>query len=212
MLLTHLGNDAIDLLRGLDARIGEYEGALGQVAAFCRSRAMGGLASQAEEALRLGQGARRTDVATAARTLEGLLGILGTRGSRRLQDLLALCELFENDPKARETREALAMLGAKEGRLWHDDVICYEISYEDEFEAFWRCCRRALGERQPTLERYRAALQHLRDAAGRLVTTTPQCKEAADELRAMTQAVLRNRQFLEGDWRGEKPLEPEAAP
>lgn len=215
LLLTHLGNDAIDLLRGLDARIGEYEEALGQLAAFCHARDAGALApwaAQAEEALRLGQGARRTDAATAARALEGLLAILGTRDNRRLDDLLALCELFENDPKAREFREALAMLGAKEGRLWHDDVVHYEISYEDEFEAFWRCCRRALGERQRLLERYRAVLKHIRDAAGRLVTTTPQCKEAADELRAMTQAALRNRQFLEGDWRGEKPLEPEAAP
>jgi len=211
-LLAHLGNDAIDLLKGLDARIGEYEGTLGQVAAFCRSRAMGGLAAQAEETLRLEEGARRTDAATAARALDGLLAILGTRDNRRLHDLLALCELFENDPRASEFREAMGVVGAKEGRLWHDDVVYYEIRYEDEFEVFWRCCRRALGERQRIIERYRAAVQHIRDAAGRLVTTTPQCKGAADELRAMTQAVLRNRQFLEGDWRGEKPLEPEAAP
>jgi len=209
-LLTGLGNDALDLLNGLDARIQEYDEALQHIAAFCTSRgdgALAAIAAQAQEALQVGQGARRTDIAWARRALEAVLGILGTRGDRRLQDVLALCELFEDEPKARETRESLAIVGAKEGRLWHDDVICYELTYEDEFSDFSRACRRVLRERGEILAGNRAAMQGIRDAAGRLVTADPERKEAADQLRAMTQACLRHRQFLEGDWRGEEPLE-----
>ena len=78
--LTHLGNDAGNLLRGLDARIAEYERFLEELAAFGQERDHKFLAStraRAREVLEAGRAAPKTDVAVTAKALEAVLNMLG---------------------------------------------------------------------------------------------------------------------------------------
>jgi hypothetical protein len=44
---------------------------------------------------------------------------------------------------------------------------------------------------------------NLRDAAGSAVLSQPELIAAAEKVRALCQGVLRNRYYVEADWRGE---------
>lgn len=52
----------------------------------------------------------------------------------------------------------------------------------------------------------REFVKNLRVRAGRAVVCNSELKVVADEVRSMTQQILRNRYYLEGDWGGETPL------
>ena len=212
-LLTNLGNDAIDLLRGLDNRIGEYEDFLADLAAFCHAhangRGQGFFASVAEQANSVRgsvRGAPKTNLAGIEEALQDLLGILGTRDVLRLGDMKALAEILKDDWKMKIFRERITIPGAKEGRLWHDDIFYYEIGYEEEFRRFSHRCRRRLAEQQRILSKYRELVKHVRDEAARLIVAAPEFKALGEGIREMTRAILRDRYYLEGDWRGETPL------
>ena len=99
-----------------------------------------------------------------------------------------------------------SFLAAREGRLWHNDTLRFELWYDDNFRAFARACTRFLRERQRILSEYRAWVKGTRDQTAELILSDPTFKTVGDELRRKTQAVLRDRYYLEGDWRGETPL------
>ena len=99
-----------------------------------------------------------------------------------------------------------SFLAAREGRLWHNDTIRFELWYDDEFKEFARRCRKVLAERQRILSTYRTWVKRTRDRAAQLIITDPEFKALGDELRRRTQGILRNRYYLEGDWQGETPL------
>jgi hypothetical protein len=99
-----------------------------------------------------------------------------------------------------------SFLAAREGRLWHNDTLRFELWYDDNFRAFSRTCIRFRSERQRILSQYRIWIKGTRDRTAQLIITDPKFKTVGDELRRKTQAVLRDRYYLEGDWRGETPL------
>jgi len=47
----------------------------------------------------------------------------------------------------------------------------------------------------------------MRDEASQRVTESPKFRDTGEALRDMTQRILRNRFYLEADWRGVKPME-----
>ena len=100
----------------------------------------------------------------------------------------------------------MGYLAAREGRLWHNGTIRFELWYEDAFNAFARRCHMILAQRQALLARCRASVQRMRDQAGYQIIADPTFKPTGDAIRRRTQAILRNRFYLEGDWRGETPL------
>ena len=77
---------------------------------------------------------------------------------------------------------------------------------EDIYDEFRRVINSALESRQEMLRRYRGFVKRVRDEAGTLVAEKPTLKGMAEDLRQLTKAILRNRYYLEGDWRGEEPL------
>ena len=64
----------------------------------------------------------------------------------------------------------------------------------------------ALSQRQKVLTEYREFVKNLRDEAALMVTEEPGLRDISERIRRLTQGILRNRYYLEGDWRGEKPL------
>jgi hypothetical protein len=76
-----------------------------------------------------------------------------------------------------------------------------------EFYRFWKISTTALSERQEILTRYRNFVKGVRNKANVAVTEQPEAKDVPEEIRRLTQNVLRNRYYLEGDWRGEKSIE-----
>lgn len=212
-LLTHLGDDAINLLQGIDDRIIEYENFVEELRGFCESN-LGGSGRDALESLmkegeRVREGARgnqKTAISRARDALRRLLGIVGTRDQITLEALKAYSRLPGNEDWAEALENFAMFLAAQEGRLWHGGVLCHELWYEDEFKVFSRMCRRVLAERQGILAEYRAFAKRVRDEAGRRVLSEPKFKRMGDEIRVKAQDILRNRCYLEGDWRGETPL------
>lgn len=173
--VRHMGNDAVNLLRGLDQRIDEYERFLSELKTFCREHRkrdgdglLASVGEQAQRALQSGRDVPRTDIGKVVEALEDVLGLL--------------------DPEQR--------------RHWRDSII----GQTDEFREFSRRCRAALAERQSILSEYRALVKRVRERAAHVTTANPGFKDTGDQLRALTQRILRNRYYLEGDWRGETPL------
>jgi len=211
--IADLGNDAVNLLQGLDTRIGEYEAFLGDVAAFCEAHEkedrQGFLASvrdQAGKVLESVRGARRTDIAEVREALETVLNIVGTRDGVTLTVFQGFCQLPGNEEWAAIFDEFYNYLAAKEGRIWYHDALRYELWYEDEFRDFSHRCQKILAERQKILSQYRPWVKRVRDGAARMMVTNAEFKPIGDELREKTRTVLRNRYYLERDWRGETPL------
>ncbi len=79
------------------------------------------------------------------------------------------------------------------------------LGKKKEFERFSEVSILALAERQAVLREYRELAKATRDKAGLVITEKPEAKELAEGIRELTQKVLRNRYYLEGDWRGETP-------
>jgi len=212
-LVTHLGNDALGILRGLDTRIGEYEQFLKEVLSFCQSEEGAGrqgllaaLAAEATGMLEQSLQRPRTEVGQAADALDAILAIVGTRDGLTLSFFESFCKMPGNDKWAGIYEDFLGYTAAREGRVWYEDTIRYELWYEDDFQSFAKHCRRILRERQDILEQYRQWTQTMCGRAARVAVTQPQFKEVAGELERRAHAVLRNRYYLEGDWRGETPL------
>ena len=76
-----------------------------------------------------------------------------------------------------------------------------------EFEKFRDVSKSALLERQQILTKYRNFVKELRNSTGIIITEQPETIDIYEEIRLITQNILRERYYLEGDWRGEKPLE-----
>ena len=93
-----------------------------------------------------------------------------------------------------------------------DDVVKKGIkrgswtNFRKEYKDLSSLSRAALSERQKVLDAYRELAKRVRDEAGLQIILTPQIKEQYEAVRKMTRDILRNRYYLEGDWRGEKPL------
>jgi hypothetical protein len=71
---------------------------------------------------------------------------------------------------------------------------------------FEECCKAivaTVGPREEMLRSYRKLAVDLRDADGSAPLTQPELVAAAEKVRALCQGVLRNRYYVEADWRGE---------
>jgi hypothetical protein len=71
---------------------------------------------------------------------------------------------------------------------------------------FEECCKQlftAVGPREEMLKAYRKLAIELADAAGSAPLTQPELLDGAEQIRALCQSVLRNRLYVEADWRGE---------
>ena len=73
------------------------------------------------------------------------------------------------------------------------------------FERFCEASISALAERQAVLKEYRELAKRTRDKASLIITEKPETKDIAEQIRRLTQRILRNRYYLEDDWRGEIP-------
>ena len=208
--LTYLGNEALDMLRALDSRIGEYEGFFADFERFSADRQdvadQGCLASVRKSVAGAGKAKLRLSVSRVNEALDDMLAILGTKDGRLLSHVVALAMAFKEDDLSKAFLEHKDRPGAMEGRLWHDDVFYYEMAYEDEYAAFSHLCKFGLAERRRVLAHYRALARRVCDGAARLIVTAPDLQAEGEELRGMARALLRNRYYLEGDWRGETPL------
>lgn len=80
------------------------------------------------------------------------------------------------------------------------------VAETKEYTQFSRVCRTLQSERLTALAGLRAAAQEIRWLAARAIVADAASKEAGEALRTRTQAALRNRYYLEDDWRGETPL------
>ncbi len=97
--------------------------------------------------------------------------------------------------------KALAPLCAKIKQLAAKDAPTNRKEFED-------CCKEilaAVGPREEMLKSCRKLTIELRDAAGNAPLTQP---EVAEKVRGLCQTVLRNRYYVEGDWRGENYAVP----
>ena len=65
-----------------------------------------------------------------------------------------------------------------------------------------------VGPREDLLRAYRRVAKELRDNAARACLTQAALVTPADRIRAICQRTLRNRHYVEGDWRGEGYEEP----
>jgi len=81
-----------------------------------------------------------------------------------------------------------------------------ELWDSSEFDRFREISGTALSERKAILAEYRDFVKKVRNDAGIAITKKPESKDISEELRRLTQNILRNRYYLEGDWRGENPL------
>ncbi len=79
-------------------------------------------------------------------------------------------------------------------------------NFRKEYKDLSRLSRAALSDRQKVLDAYREFARRVRDEAGLRIVRTPQVKDECEAVREMTRGILRNRYYLEGGWRGEKPL------
>ena len=166
---THLGNDVLNLLRGLDSRINEYESFLLELKNFCQLN-------------------KKENVA-------GLLNSIAER-AEDLQEMCANLPLTEIEEVSNAIDVVKRIFDTGEGRG----------SGNKEFEDFSKISKIALSERQKVLTEYRDFIKKIRDEAGFIVAEESRLKDVGEDIRRLTQNILRKRYYLEGDWRGEKPL------
>jgi len=212
-LLRHLGNDAVGLLQGLDNRIGEYEQFLRDLAAFCEAHKnedqngfFAAVGAQANDLLQSDRNSQGATIAQVEKAFQRVLAVVGTRDRLTLAAFERFCRLPGNEEWAAILDEFKGYLAAKEGRLWHNDTIRFELWYDDDFEAFSRRCLTFVAERHRILSEYRTWIKRTCDSTAQAIVAHPEFKATGDELRQTSHAVLRNRYYLEGDWCGETPL------
>jgi hypothetical protein len=75
-----------------------------------------------------------------------------------------------------------------------------------EYGEFCDLSRAALAGRQSVLTEYRELARSARNQAGLLAAADPATRDLCEQVRRRARDVLSNRCYLEGDWRGEKPL------
>lgn len=123
--------------------------------------------------------------------------------------------LFRIEESIADLRDELARLPITKIRKVSDSIEAVkrcmgtgeELWDRDEFYRFWEISGSALSERQEALAKYRSFVKTVRNKAGVVITEEPDTKDISEEMRRLTQNILRERYHLEGDWRGEKPLE-----
>ncbi|MBU4357613.1 MAG: hypothetical protein KJ822_20040, partial [Proteobacteria bacterium] len=76
-----------------------------------------------------------------------------------------------------------------------------------DFTNFLELSRKAAKERQKALDLYRIFVKKLREYVALKAAEAPELKPVYEELRRKTGKILQNRYYLEGDWRGEDPME-----
>jgi Tol biopolymer transport system component len=162
--VTHLCEDILNSLKGLDDRIGEYGNFLIDL-----------------EGIYAGQGASPFGIEENIKELRDELANLPITRIRTVSDSI----------------EAIRRCTGTGEELWD----------RSEFYRFWRASGTALSERQEILRRYRDFVKGLRNRAGIAITEDPGAKDASEEIRRLAHNILRERYYLEGDWRGEKPLQ-----
>jgi hypothetical protein len=170
--VTHLCEDILNSLKGLDNRIEEYEEFLDSL-----------------ESLSVEQAASLSEVEQAA-------------------------SLFRIEESIEDLRDELANLSITEIGEVSDSIeavkrymgVGEELWDRDEFYRFWEISGVALSERQKILKKYRDFVKKARNSASIIITEEPNTKDMSEEIRRLTQNILRERYYLEGDWRGEKPL------
>ena len=179
---THLCEDILNSLKGLDNRIKEYEEFLASLESLC--------AEHAANSSRVGHAASLSKVEHAASLfkIEGSIHDLRTK--------IANLSITGIEAVSDSIAAVKRCLGTGE-ELWDRDEF-YEFRDISEF---------ALLERQDILTKYRDFAKRVRDNAGIIVTKEPETKNTSEEIRRLAQNVLRKRYYLEGDWRGEKPLQ-----
>jgi len=116
-------------------------------------------------------------------------------GLKNLQSVLAGLPVTKIR-RVSDSIEAIKSLSAIEEELWGTR----------ELNEFQTITGSILLERQNILSEYRSFIKEIRNRAGIMVTEKPETRDEVDKIRKLTQDVLRNRYYLEGDWRGEKPL------
>ncbi|MBN2312248.1 MAG: PD40 domain-containing protein [Candidatus Hydrogenedentes bacterium] len=212
-LIRHFGEDALNILRGFDDRVAEYEAAMAGLADTAAPHPELGSMAEDTAAVRAAVGGMpRSDVAGAEKALDAVLANVGTLDELTLEALLALAEIPGNEEWRIRVDRFTSYLAAREGRLWHDGQIRFELWYTEEFTHFANQCRSILAERQAIVQACRDWAKRTCDGAGRIAVAQPDRKPAADEIRARMHTLLRNRLYLEDDWRGEEPLPGGGAP
>ena len=75
-----------------------------------------------------------------------------------------------------------------------------------EYKKFKKAAETAFEERCRIIATYRQFAKDMRDRAGLAVAADSRLKDICEQLRKAMAGTLRNRYFLEADWRGETPL------
>ena len=92
-------------------------------------------------------------------------------------------------------------LGAKEGRYGNGDALCAQ----EDFREFRTECKTLVARRQAVLRLLREAARTACDAATATAVERADADPELGSLRAALRKLLRDRCYLEGDWRGEAP-------
>ena len=80
----------------------------------------------------------------------------------------------------------------------------------EEYGKLSKAVRACQTDRLAIIRLYREFAKALRNRAGKAVIRNSELQNVGNELRAMTQEILRQRYYLEGDWGGETPLKEDA--
>ncbi len=207
--ITHLGEDANNILKGLDIRIGEYDALISEYIAFCESQSdesVQAAGSALKAVLEEGRSSERTDIADIAAAHKRVLGMVGKLDALTLDMMKAMAKMPGQETLAYAVEGLEVYFAASEGRLWRKGVLYHELWYEDTFRAYSRLCQTAQREQQAILAQYREAIKGAADKAAHAIAKHPEFKALGDALRDKAHAMLRNRYYLEDNWCGEEPL------
>jgi len=176
--VTHLCEDILNSLKGLDNRIEEYEKFLVRLKNLCE--------------------ANKKD-----------------RETGKVPYYITFLSVIEESIE--DLRRNIADMPITEIRVISDSIEAVkncsgtgeELWDRGEFYSFREISESALSERQEILTKYRNFVKEIRNKAGVMITATGELesRDIYEEIRRLTQNLLRERYYLEGDWRGEKPLE-----
>jgi len=175
--IRHMTEDARTMLAGLDARIEDYEHGFDLLRETLRGDAWRGM---------------------------GECEWMVERCRSATDEMDRMLAEGRSAPKTSigEVDAALERLERSLGGKGQGNLVCRR----EEFETFSRKCREVLAERQKVLSTYRTFAQDVRDDLAVAVVKTPGWDERGRCLRDATEALLSNRYYLEGDWRGEDPV------
>jgi hypothetical protein len=79
---------------------------------------------------------------------------------------------------------------------------------KERFLDLWQRLSREARARAEIIRAFRGAVRELASAAGMCCAEHPEFRREASRLRNLAQGVLRNRYYVERDWRGELQREP----